>query len=120
MKLLYIEDTPSNVLLVQHVSEVKGYELLLASTGQEGLTRAQEKPDLILIDIRLPDLDGYEVTRRLRALLPETPIVALTAYALEHSRARCLEAGCTDYLAKPYRLVELLAVLNKYDAAQRR
>lgn len=103
-KILYIEDNLENRTLVKRVLEVEGYVMLEADDGLEGLRVArEEKPDLILIDINLPEVDGYEITTQLRRIegLRNVPIVALTANVLKGDRERCLEAGCSGYIQKP-------------------
>lgn len=103
-KILYIEDNLENRILVKRVLEVEGFVILEADDGIEGLRVAHEEtPDLILIDINLPAIDGYEVTARLRQIesLRNIPIVALTANVLKGDRERSLEAGCDGYIQKP-------------------
>ena len=104
MKILYIEDNPSNRLLVKRVLLVEGYDVLEAADGMAGLDLAQrERPDLILMDMNLPDVDGYDLTRRIRALpeLSGIPVVAMTANVMHGDRERTLEAGCVGYIPKP-------------------
>ena len=104
MKILYIEDTPSNRLLVKRILLVEGYDILEASDGKAGLDLAQqEHPDLILMDMNLPDVDGYELTRRIRAIpeLSDIPVVAMTANVMHGDREKTLEAGCVGYIPKP-------------------
>jgi two-component system cell cycle response regulator DivK len=103
-KILYIEDNVENRVLVKRVLEVEGYVVLEADDGPSGMRIAkQEVPDLILMDINLPEIDGYEMTARLRQVpsLVGVPIVALTAYVLKGDRERSLEAGCDGYIQKP-------------------
>jgi two-component system cell cycle response regulator DivK len=103
-KVLYIEDNIENRTLVKRVLEVEGYVMLEADDGIDGLRIVQEEaPDLILIDINLPEIDGYEITTRLRQMesLSNIPIVALTANVLKGDRERSLEAGCDGYIQKP-------------------
>jgi len=103
-KVLYIEDNIENRTLVKRVLEVEGYIVLEADDGIDGLRIVQEEaPDLILIDINLPEIDGYEITTRLRQMesLSNIPIVALTANVLKGDRERSLEAGCDGYIQKP-------------------
>jgi two-component system cell cycle response regulator DivK len=103
-KVLYIEDNIENRTLVKRVLEVEGYVVLEADDGIDGLRIVQkEAPDLILIDINLPEIDGYEITTRLRQMesLSNIPIVALTANVLKGDRERSLEAGCDGYIQKP-------------------
>ena len=102
-RILIIEDVEMNRdLLVQLLEE--DYELLEAADGREGLERIRsERPDLVLLDLSLPELDGYEVTRAVRAdpALRDTRIIAVTAHAMAGDRDKALAAGCDDYLSKP-------------------
>jgi len=103
-KVLYVEDNFENRLLVSRVLTAEGHEVLEAADGVAGLRIAQERaPDLILIDINLPEMDGYEVTARMREMpaLADVPIVALTANVLRGDRERSLRAGCDGYIPKP-------------------
>ena len=103
-RILYIEDNFENRILVKRVLEVEGYVVLEADDGPAGMRVAQQEvPDLILMDINLPDIDGYEVTAKLRQIpsLARVPIVALTANVLKGDRERSLEAGCDGYIQKP-------------------
>jgi two-component system cell cycle response regulator DivK len=102
--ILYIEDDPANRILVQRIMEAEGYRVLLAENGPEGVMVAcQEFPDLILVDISMPDMDGYSVATRLRREdgMRDVPIVALTANVMKGDRERSLEAGCSGYIQKP-------------------
>ena len=102
--VLYIEDDPSNRLLVRRVLEASGYEIIEAVDGASGLDIArQATPDLILLDINLPEFDGYEMAGQLRAIpgMSEVPIIALTANVMKGDRERSLESGCDGYLQKP-------------------
>jgi two-component system cell cycle response regulator DivK len=102
--ILYIEDDPANRLLVRRVLEAAGYRVEEAVNGPSGVQKAQASlPDLILLDINLPDVDGYEVVGLLRRTpgLRKVPIVALTANVMKGDRERSLEAGCNGYLQKP-------------------
>ncbi|HSD85618.1 MAG TPA: response regulator [Anaerolineae bacterium] len=112
-KVLYIEDNPDNMQLVQRVITALGHQFLWAANGWGGLSMAEdERPDLILLDINLPDIDGYEVARRLRANknhLLHVPIIAITANALKGDADRALSAGCDVYMSKPVNIRELRA-----------
>ena len=102
--ILYIEDDPANRLLVRRVLEAEGYRVLEAVDGPTGLQSAREStPDLILLDINLPEIDGYEMVGRLRDTpgLTNVPIIALTANVMKGDRERTIEAGCNGYLQKP-------------------
>lgn len=103
-RILYIEDNEQNLYLVKFLLEKHGYEVYAAMDGQEGVERADElRPDLILLDIQLPRMDGYAVARRLRVNpnLAEIPIVAVTSYAMAGDRDKALGAGCNGYIEKP-------------------
>lgn len=102
--VLYIEDDLANRTLVRRVLEAADYNVLEAKDGRQGLEIAgAERPDLILVDISMPDMDGYEVTARLRRMdeVCRVPIIALTANVMRGDRERALEAGCSGYIQKP-------------------
>lgn len=104
VKILYIEDSPSNRLLVRRILSFEHYEVLEAGDGVVGIELAKrEHPDLILMDMNLPDVDGYEVTKNIRATpeLADIPIVAMTANVMEGDREKALNAGCVGYIPKP-------------------
>lgn len=110
-KILYIEDNPQNMRLVRKMLRVGGYDMLEATDGMTGVNLAvNEHPDLILMDINLPDIDGMEATARLKAMqdMAHIPIIALTANAMHGDRERFTDAGCDGYLAKPVTKNELL------------
>lgn len=103
-KILIVEDNPRNMRLIEMTLRSKGYTLLQATDGEQALTVAMEgRPDLVVMDIQLPKLNGLEVTRRLRQTpgLSQIPIVALTAYAMQGDREKAMEAGCNTYVYKP-------------------
>lgn len=112
-KILYIEDNPDNMQLVQRVITAIGHQFLWASDGLSGINLVRtERPDLILLDINLPDIDGYEVARRLRANKGAqlyVPIIAITANALKGDAEKALAAGCDVYMSKPVNIRELRA-----------
>lgn len=117
--VLYIEDNPDNMMLVQRALEARGYKLLKAKNGQEGVTTAEnEDVNLILLDINLPDIDGYEVARRLRSsskrVLTTVPIIAVTANALKGDAEKALDAGCDVYMSKPINIRELWARVEAF------
>ncbi len=115
-KILLVEDNEMNRDMLSRRLLKKGYELVMAVDGEQGIEMARaEAPDLILMDISLPGLDGWEATRRLKAM-PETqaiPIIALTAHAMAGDREKCLEAGCNDYDTKPVELPRLLGKIQE-------
>jgi two-component system, cell cycle response regulator DivK len=103
-KILYIEDNEQNLYLVTFILKKGGYEVVAARDGLEGIeSAARELPELILLDIQLPRMDGYSVARQLRANpdLAEVPIVAVTSYAMVGDRDKALAAGCNGYIEKP-------------------
>jgi two-component system cell cycle response regulator DivK len=117
--VLYIEDNPDNMMLVQRALEARGYKLLKAMKGIDGVATAErEQVDLILLDINLPDIDGYEVARRLRSseklALKTTPIIAVTANALKGDAEKALDAGCDVYMSKPINIRELWARVEAF------
>ena len=117
--VLYIEDNPDNMTLVQRALETRGYKLLKAKNGLEGVKTAEtEDVDLILLDINLPDIDGYEVAQRLRAsekrALKTVPIIAVTANALKGDAEKALNAGCDVYMSKPINIRELWARVEAF------
>lgn len=110
-KILYVEDNPQNMRLVRKILVAAGYEVIEAVNGLSGVaTAAQEMPDLILMDVNLPDINGLEATSRLKSAphLSWIPVIALTANAMHGDRENCLAAGCNGYLAKPVMKNELL------------
>lgn len=103
-RILYIEDNPDNRVLVKRVLEAEGYTLLEAANAHEGLQQAlAQPPDLILMDINLPEIDGYTTTARLKATpgLAAVKVVALTANVMKGDREKTLAAGCDGYIQKP-------------------
>lgn len=117
--VLYIEDNPDNMTLVQRALETRGYKLLKAKNGLDGVRTAEtEDVDLILLDINLPDIDGYEVAQRLRAsekiALKTVPIIAVTANALKGDAEKALNAGCDVYMSKPINIRELWARVEAF------
>lgn len=117
--VLYIEDNPDNMTLVKRALESRGYVLLEASDGLTGVSVAERNDiDLILLDINLPDIDGYEVARRVRASskhsLAYVPIIAITANALKGDAEKALSAGCDVYMSKPINIRELWARVEAF------
>lgn len=116
-KILYIEDNPQNMRLVRKMLRVGGYTMIEATDGTSGVDMAaKERPDLILMDINLPDIDGVEATRRIKAMneLANIPIIALTANVMHGDRERFTSAGCDGYLAKPVTRNELLNTIARF------
>jgi two-component system, cell cycle response regulator DivK len=115
-KILVVEDNPSNMKLVSLILESMGHEAIEAFNAIEGITRAQEQaPDLILMDIQLPGMDGLTATRQLKQD-PRTKaikVVALTAFAMKGDEERMLAAGCDDYIPKPIRHMDFVTKITK-------
>ena len=118
--ILYIEDNPDNMMLVKRALETRGYTLLQAINGLTGVSMAEnEEVDLVLLDINLPDIDGYEVARRIRGsnkknALTYVPIIAVTANALKGDAEKALAAGCDVYMSKPINIRELWARVEAF------
>lgn len=112
--ILIAEDTDSNFLLLNIVLRKK-YNLTRAYNGQEAVELYQsDKPDIILMDIKMPIMDGLEATRKIRQMDSEIPILALTANAFDSDRQKVIEAGCNGYMAKPIVAAKLTALLEEY------
>ena len=110
-RILVIEDDPSTLWLLQYTLEREGYQVLTASNGLEGLRKAQnEEPDLVVLDLMLPGIDGFEICRCLRAepQTAELPIFILSAVVREMDSATRLKVGADDYICKPWRRLELV------------
>jgi two-component system, cell cycle response regulator DivK len=120
-KILYIEDEFHNRVLVQRVLMASGFEVVEAENGQEGIKLAQQVgPDLILMDINLPDIDGYEATTRLKQMeqLNNVPIIALTANVMKGDREKTLSAGCDGFISKPIDVDRLPEQINEFLAGK--
>lgn len=116
-RILIIEDQEDNRAIMRDLLSTAGYELIEAADGEEGVKLAQsERPDLILMDIQLPIIDGYEATRRIKAILElkSIPIIAVTSYALSGDEAKARAAGCDCYVTKPFSPRELLARVREF------
>lgn len=115
--ILVVEDQEENRYLLRRLLTRAGYNMIEAITGEDGIASAEKhRPDLILMDIQLPGLDGYEATRRIKAnpALQSIPIIAVTSYALSGDEAKALAAGCDAYVAKPFSPRALLATIQSY------
>src|SRR6185369_2341742 len=118
MRILYVEDNPANLSLVQRVARMGGHQVVTYAEGEMALANYdRDKPDLVLMDLQLSGkLTGLDVVKELRSAGHQTPIIAVTAYAMIGDRERCLEAGCTGYLAKPLPVSELVDLIKQYEA----
>lgn len=115
-RILVIEDTDDNRQIIRDLLTTVGYELIEAVDGEEGVAAAaREKPDLILMDIQLPRMDGYEATRRIKAdpATAHIPVIAVTSYALSGDEEKTRAAGCDAYIAKPFSPRLLLAKVRE-------
>ncbi len=116
-RILVVEDNETNLYLIRFMLEKEGYGVIEARQGIAGVELAiKEKPDLIIMDIQLPDINGLEATKRIRASEADgdIPIVALTSYAMTGDREMALEAGCTDYIEKPINPETFITEIEKY------
>lgn len=116
-KILLVEDNEMNLDMLSRRLEKRGHQVLIATDGATGVSMAQaDQPNLILMDMSLPVMDGWEATRRIKGS-SETrhiPVIALTAHAVAGDREKCLEAGCDDYENKPVKFPQLIAKINTY------
>lgn len=114
-KILIVEDDYTSFFFLEELLEQTQAEIIHATDGTEAINICREKTiDLILMDIQMPMMDGYEATRRIRELNMYVPIIAQTANALQSDKEKSLEAGCNDYIAKPIMAEELIEIVVKY------
>ncbi len=116
-QILVIEDHEDNRRILRDLLTSAGFDVVEATTGEDGVALAEtHRPDLILMDIQLPGLDGYEATRRIKAnpTLRQIPVIAVTSYALSGDEAKAKEVGCDGYVAKPFSPRALLAKVREY------
>jgi len=116
-KILVVEDNEKNMYLISFILKKSGYEVIEATSGEESVELAiKERPDLILMDIQLPGIDGLEATKRIRASKAdgEIPIIALTSYAMTGDKEKALAADCTGYIEKPIVPETFIAEIEKY------
>ncbi len=116
-RVLVVEDNETNLYLIKFILEKNGYEVIEAREGIVGVELAiKEKPDLILMDIQMPDIDGLEATKRIRASEADgkVPIIALTSFAMPGDREKALAAGCTAYIEKPINPDTFISEIQKY------
>ena len=116
-RILLVEDNETNRYLIRFILEQHGYEVIEARDGTKGVELAlKEQPDLIIMDLQLPDINGLEATKKIRAsdIDGEIPIIALTSYAMTGDREKALAAGCTGYIEKPINPEHFMAEIEKY------
>jgi two-component system cell cycle response regulator DivK len=115
--VLHVEDNEYNRKIIRDLLSKNSYEIVEAHNGEDALDAlAQQRPDLILMDVQLPKLSGLEVTRRIRAdpLLAQIPVIAITSFALSGDDRLAIEAGCNAYIAKPFRPRDLLEMIRRF------
>jgi two-component system, cell cycle response regulator DivK len=113
--ILIAEDAESNYLFLEAALKYTQAKLQWAKNGEVAFEMCKEQlPDVVLMDMQMPVMSGYEATRRMKEQWPKLPIIAQTAFAMENDRERILAAGCDDYIAKPLRLPQLLSMIDKY------
>jgi two-component system cell cycle response regulator DivK len=122
--ILCIEDHPDNMMLIRRLFPTGRYNLIEAKNGVDGLSIAESQElDLILLDINLPDIDGYEIARRVRSHakseLAQIPIIAVTANAMKGDAQKALDAGCDVYMSKPINIVELIDTVDAFVGKER-
>ena len=116
-KILVVEDNPSNRYLITYILEKNDFEVIVAETGEEGVEKAiTEHPDLVLMDIQLPGIDGFEATQQIRAsgMNGTLPIIALTSYAMVGDKEKALAMGCTGYIEKPINPDTIIAEIMEH------
>ena len=116
-RVLVVEDNENNMYLIGFILKKNGYDVIEAKTGEEGIeTAIKEKPDLIIMDIQLPGIDGLEATRRIRKSEAEgkISIIALTSYAMAGDKEKALKAGCTGYIEKPINPDTIMEKIGNY------
>jgi two-component system cell cycle response regulator DivK len=121
MKIMYVEDNPANISLLQRIARMGGHEVINYTNGEYALNNfAADHPDLVLMDLQLEGrMSGLDIVKALRERGFKTPIVAVTAYAMVGDRERCLEAGCDSYLSKPLPVAELVELVQTYEQKQK-
>ncbi len=115
-RILLVEDEETNIILIQEFLSITQIRIDVSKNGKNALERieADEKFDLVLMDIKMPIMNGLEATIRIKKINPELPIIAQTAYALSEEREQALDAGCDDYITKPIRRDDLIALIAKH------
>lgn len=116
IKILVVEDNEINQSLIKRRLEKRGFEILISSDGVEGLKQMKEwSPDLVLLDLSLPKMDGWEVAKNAKAdqTIKQIPIIALTAHAMDGDREKAIEAGCDEYENKPIEIKSLMEKIEK-------
>ena len=116
-KILYVEDNADNIYMLTRRLKKKGFDVIIAGDGQEGIDKAiEEAPDLILMDLSLPTMDGWTATAKIKEIeaVKNIPVIALSAHAMPEHRDRALNAGCSDYDTKPVDIKRLLGKIGQF------
>ena len=116
-KILYVEDNPDNIYMLTRRLKKKGFDIIVAGDGQEGIDKAiEESPDLILMDLSLPTMDGWTATAKIKQIeaVRHIPVIALSAHAMPEHRDRALKSGCSDYDTKPVDIKRLLEKIGQF------
>ena len=113
---LIVEDEPSGSHLLEHILYKKGVDILVVNNGQKAVAACRQNPkiSLVLMDLKMPVMDGFEATKKIKSFCPHLPVIAITAFALSGDKKKALEAGCDDYISKPFDIELLLGKLKKY------
>ncbi len=114
--ILIVEDDAANLFFLKELLSRTGARVIVAINGKEAMKQYEENPgiDVVIMDIQIPEVDGYETTRQLKSRNPKIPVIAQTAFAMAEDREKCLEAGCDEYLAKPVMPYKLLQTIQGY------
>jgi len=113
--IFLVDDNPNNLTLLYGILKTAGYQVRVASSGRRALdTIGAYPPELIMLDIQMPEMDGYEATRQIKAIAPDLPIIAQTAHAFNEEREKCLAAGMIGHLAKPIDPQALLELVREH------
>ncbi|MFW5658204.1 MAG: response regulator [bacterium] len=115
-KVLLVEDDETSLIFLQEVLDITGIKIVSAKDGREAIDIVKNNPDieLVLMDIQLPVMNGFEATREIKKINPDLTVIAQTAYAMEEDRRKCLAAGCSDVLTKPIEEKQLFNTMKKY------
>lgn len=118
--LLIVEDEDHNYTYIHEILKRTGVGLIRAESGMEAMSLFRKnKIDMVLMDIKLPDVDGYAATKEMKKLRPDIPVIAQTAYAMVQEREKCLQAGCDDYISKPFDPDKLIRLVERYIGNER-
>jgi len=118
MKILYAEDTPLHVRAMRKIAEMAGCEFISASTGLEALALLHQQPDLVIVDVGLPDISGLTLAEQIHTVKPDMPILAVSASVMPQDKADALAAGCREFIPKPLGFVEMVVRLEYYKKMQ--